>query len=509
MQAASTRPHGEPIDATPQAQLLELHADLIGRIRLGFGLASQTFEDDIRPLLQRYAACVHRQPATARDYHREPGGLLRLGLEVAFYSLQGTDAHIFSGRAPIAQRRQLEPRWRVATFVAGLCVELHRIAADRQITAPTGERWSPFVEPLATWLHRNRIALYTVQWRATSQATRSGGLLLLHHVVPATLLQWLSEDNDVILPHLLASLGGPGTDEPNVLDKVVRRAHALVVDHTPGQAPAVRPAIVRAARPIADVIAQLVRDHPHWTPNLAKSRLWRGRDGTFLVWPQGAHDLLQALDDAPDRPNTPCELIAALARAGLLAEPDPCAITPPGGAPLTALHLHDEVLASTGATPAAALDEDLRAASSTAASPPDQLLLFERIGDESSAPATNSNHAAPAATRAPPPCTFKAPLRLHPVVRDALAAIVQSLNEPAAMAWTVPEGLFVPFDALEQRGVPSAVAQRSLAAVGLLAASAQPRTLTRTGAPSTTGLVLDPRCITGWDLESLLAPPGA
>ena len=60
-------------------------------------------------------------------------------------------------------------------------------------------------------------------------------------------------------------------------------------------------------------------------------------------------------------------------------------------------------------------------------------------------------------------------MRLNPAVRDALAAIVSTLNGPgsAAAAAPVAAGLFVPLAELERRGVQPALAGRALADVGL------------------------------------------
>ena len=85
--------------ALPVDELLAGDADLIARIKLCYGADRDGFERDILALVRRYATCVHLLPATADNYFSKPGGLLRLGLETAFFSLQGTDAHIFSGRA--------------------------------------------------------------------------------------------------------------------------------------------------------------------------------------------------------------------------------------------------------------------------------------------------------------------------------------------------------------------------------------------------------------------------
>ena len=102
------------------------HQDLISRIKLCYGAERKAFEADLLDPIRNYAGFVNLLPATPDNFFSEVGGLFRLGLEVAFYSLQGTDGHIVSGRSTISTRRQLEPRWRHATFIAGLCCELHR-----------------------------------------------------------------------------------------------------------------------------------------------------------------------------------------------------------------------------------------------------------------------------------------------------------------------------------------------------------------------------------------------
>jgi len=91
--------------AVPVDDLLAGEADLIARIKLCYGIDRDSFERDVLMLVRRYAACVHLLPATADNYFSKPGGLLRLGLETAFFSLQGTDAHIFSGRMSISTRQ--------------------------------------------------------------------------------------------------------------------------------------------------------------------------------------------------------------------------------------------------------------------------------------------------------------------------------------------------------------------------------------------------------------------
>jgi conjugal transfer pilus assembly protein TraI len=95
--------------AASVADLLTPHEALLDRIRIGYGVDASTFEREVMAAVRGYAAFVHLLPATADNHFSTPGGLLELGLEVGFFALQGTDAHIFSGRATISTRRLLEP----------------------------------------------------------------------------------------------------------------------------------------------------------------------------------------------------------------------------------------------------------------------------------------------------------------------------------------------------------------------------------------------------------------
>ena len=217
--------------AVPVENLLTGEADLIARIKLCYGIDRASFERDVLMLVRRYAACVHLLPATADNYFSKPGGLLRLGLETAFFSLQGTDAHIFSGRMSISTRRQLEPRWRHATFIAGLCCEMHRLMSHIIVTDAAGEAWPAFLLPLADWLATRDSERYFLRWRPQAIEARGLGLFALSHVVPPAVMADLSEGNAVIVPHLLASISGiPVYRDHNILDELVRRSLALVID---------------------------------------------------------------------------------------------------------------------------------------------------------------------------------------------------------------------------------------------------------------------------------------
>ena len=146
--------------------LLAANEDLIGRIKLSFGQDWATFSDQTMPLIRAYADYVHWLPATASDFFDRPGGLFRLGLETAFYAVQGTDSRIFSGRLTITARRHLEPRWRQATFIAGLGSELHRALGHLEVLSADNTPWPAYLLPLSRWLAlRQDGGAYRLHWR--------------------------------------------------------------------------------------------------------------------------------------------------------------------------------------------------------------------------------------------------------------------------------------------------------------------------------------------------------
>lgn len=528
--------------AMPVEDLLAQNADLIARVKLCYGVDRETFERDVVTLIYRYATYVHLLPATADNYFSSPGGLLQLGLETGFFSLQGTDAHIFSGRSTISVRRQLEPRWRHATFIAGLCCELHRVLSHLIVTDADGEQWPSYLHPLAKWLADRGAQRYFLRWRPQAMETRGLGVFALPHVVPPEVLQHLSEDNAIIVPHLMASIGGvPLYRDRNVLDELVRRSLALVID---------RNLVANAdrygspqfgshlERYLVDALRRLASGNSAWIPNREKSRVWFGVDGLFLVWPSAAedvHKLLEA-DQLPGIPKAPETMLELLLGAGVFIAQDAAQATwtiqlPGAKALLECVKVATPSILFAGIDPAPpALEQKLaRTPGETEqASPPavplatvkpgTQLSLIPPVPASPPAPVlqTAADHDAPSTPKAPPAAPTRsfaldAPMRLNPVVRDALTAVVQTLNADAgpAQCCTVASGIFVPLGELERRGVEPSLALRALAEVRMLARvdAKGPPMLTRdfNGTP-TAGLVIDPRFVDGLDLEGFALP---
>ncbi|MDR3368885.1 MobH family relaxase [Rhodoferax sp.] len=519
-------------------EMLSANADIIARIKLCYAMDRDSFEKDVLALIRRYAAYVHLLPATADNYFSAPGGLLRLGLETGFFSLQGTDAHIFSGRSTISTRRLLEPRWRHATFIAGLCCEVHRVLSHVIVTDADGEVWSGYLQPLSDWLIARSAVRYFLSWRPQAVETRGLGIFALPHVVPPEVLQYLSEGNAVIVPHLMASIGAiPIYRDHIVLDELVRRSLALVIDQNL-TANADRYGYPQFGshleRYLVDALRRLANGHGAWVCNHEKSRVWFGQDGLFLLWPGAADDVRKLLesDQWPGIPKAAETMLELLLAAEVFEAQDAAhptwPICPPSAKTvLEAVKLRSAAILFAGIVPSPeALGMKLvRPPGEPDPSPPTTAVPRPgRPGEQLSliAPTTSSSATEPAdeqpqkplvpPTREEPPpakppmsLTLQAPMRLNPAVRDALTAIVHTLNDGVgpAQACRVAHGFFVPLSEFERQGLQPTMALRALAEVGMLVPTSSGGPPTHTcdfNDTPTVGTVVDPRFIAGFDL---------
>jgi hypothetical protein len=241
------REHGvgeRGLPAIEVAEVIAPHRDCLLRLREAYGMEQDAFERDVRSVVERYAQYVHLLPATADGPFGHAGGLFRMGLDTAFYALQASDGAIFSARQTISARAALEPRWRYATFLAGLCSELYRSLSHLTVSNDHGAAWPAYRQPLALWLRDTASRRYRVHWTAHPPPVRALGIVAMVHVVAPSTLQYLAQGNAVVVPHLVAALSGtapPG--ESNTLDRLVRRSSALVCERA--LRPAVDPSGVR------------------------------------------------------------------------------------------------------------------------------------------------------------------------------------------------------------------------------------------------------------------------
>ena len=539
--------------------LLASHGDLLSRIKLCYGADTATFQKDLLDPIRRLAGYVNVLPATADNYFCEVGGLFRLALEVGFYALQGTDGHIVSGRATISTRRQLEPRWRLATFFAGLCCELHRTLSQLVVTDERGEEWPAYLGPLTPWLVQRESPRFFIRWLPKSTETRALGLFALPHVVPASTMQHLATGNSVVVPQLLASVAGiPMYRDQNLLVDLVKRATALVIDRNliANANRYGRPILgAHIERYLIDAMRRLIVAHTAWSPNQERSRVWHGPEGLFIVWPNAVTEIRKLLeeDELPGIPQSPQTILEILTGAGILVpagDKSPLwSISPPPGktavdavklaAPEILLPGHDDhkplqepliaVAGQSKASPAPQRKADECqppgqgelpfSEPDGAASPKGPNVVITSGGevvDTAQAPSSQSADMEPPPSLNTQPLPddpifrLTAPMRLQPQVRDALAAAIDSMNGEAkdALAVTVPTGVFVPLDHFKKANLDLPVVLRALGELDMAIAgkAGRPNTVQHDLAgQEVMGFVLRPQFVEGLD-PALFAP---
>lgn len=543
--------------------MLAANQELIGRIKLCYGCDAATFAADLLAPIRRYLAYVNQLPATMDSYFSEAGGLARIGLETAFYALQATDSQIFAGRATISNRRVLEPRWRRATFIAGLCNEIHRSLSHVRVSDEKGREWQPYLMPLSKWAQQAGLDRVHLRWN-DGQEARALGLFALPMIVPPETMGDLAKDNAVIVPHMLSTVAGATMyHEHNVMYRLVGHAAALVIQRnlrSGGTRAGGKPSL-HMARYLVDAMRQLVLSHHSWQPNIGRSRLWYGRDGLFLVWPNGINDVVKLLEDErlPGIPDNASGVLDILEAAKLVSAQsaecrvwtiypagaqDPLeaikfttpatilAVLTPRPVPLTVELTAVPVGAETPDGAAGPSPEGVSApnAESAQGKGRSKLAMTKGAGQErpegvqlslpemdepagdDSVVAGASSGVEPLREQAKPGARkpgrkarqegvgLAAPMRLNPEVASALAEIIGTLAGSPPAACEVQEGaLFVPLGELARRGIDARRAQRALGDAGMLAP--QPdgeRIHTRELlGAKVPGLLLDARCVAG------------
>src|ERR1035437_4141521 len=114
------------IGYAPVDDVIATQYALIKRLKLLAAMPEDEFDRFYMCIIRNLAVHINHLPASEHGTHNGAGGLFRLALEIGFYSLQASEARLFAARSGLEERRQLEPRWKYATFLAGICCELHR-----------------------------------------------------------------------------------------------------------------------------------------------------------------------------------------------------------------------------------------------------------------------------------------------------------------------------------------------------------------------------------------------
>ncbi|UJJ60419.1 MobH family relaxase [Rhodanobacter denitrificans] len=318
---------GQAVPAVPPAILLESQRELIDDLQRASGMSHEDFQKLLLPAIESYAAYVHLLPASEAHHHCGQGGLLRHGIECAFYAALKCESAVFALDHPPSTRKHLEPRWRAAAMLGAMLHDTGKPLVDVGAIDGTGDLlWNPHTGSLYAWIEQHRLEYYQIHWRPGARHKRHEAFTpaLVYRIVPATTMDWLGDYNgQEAVDAMMMALSG-SSDPRNPLAAIIKSADSASVSRD------IQDARTRQAaggqggsRGVAARIVRAIHDKieiGEWIVNSVDAGIYRTTEGLLVAFPAVAVKAIQALRDAGETsiPNEPMKVLEILNDHGFL-----------------------------------------------------------------------------------------------------------------------------------------------------------------------------------------------
>lgn len=305
-------------------QIVASQAELIGRIFRTAGVSREEFARLYEPIIFALARHHHLLPATATSNHRGAGGLFRMALEIGLHSLQGANSSVFPTGAGVEQRYYLLPKWNLATFIAGVCSQSYRTVSNMVVLDRNNHQWGPLLSPLYDWAKSVGADVFFIRWtEARDQvAAQATSAYLVNQIVTPEGLQFLSSDNNQIVPMMSSAVtGNPVGAGDNPIARIIAPVITRIIEDDLKRSTMNYGHLsigVHLEPHLIDAMRRLIRTGT-WACNHRGMRLWVGTDGIFIEWQIGAQDVVNLLarDAFAGVPRDPDTLADMLCNAGV------------------------------------------------------------------------------------------------------------------------------------------------------------------------------------------------
>jgi conjugal transfer pilus assembly protein TraI len=315
-------PFMKGLPVVPPSKLIETQKELLDRIANSTIATPEVFQKHYLAAIERFASFSHLLPASQSHHHRGAGGLLRHAIEVGLWALQSADRVLLKSAVSPLHRREMEPRWQLAVFLAAMCHDAGKPVTD--LTVSNKDRtstWHPIVEDLYDWAVKNGVKAYFLEWREGRGKQHTAlSSLIAERIIGAESLAWIAEvDTDLVVWLMESLAGNPGPT--NLIYDLVIKADQTSVERdlkTLGVAMAGYDLGVPVERHLIDIMRRLVREGV-WLINLPGARLWNMDGHVYLVWPAAGEELARQIkeDGIPGIPRTPDGILDMLTDRGM------------------------------------------------------------------------------------------------------------------------------------------------------------------------------------------------
>ncbi|MEW6164419.1 MAG: MobH family relaxase [Pseudomonadota bacterium] len=303
-------PFMKGLPTVPPEKLLETQSELIDRIADTAIATPEIIGRYYLPAVRRFASYAHLLPASQSHHHRGAGGLLRHSIEVGLWALQSADKVLLESAKSPSQRREMEPRWQLAVFLAALCHDAGKPVTDLVVTNRDRTAvWKPIKEDLFTWASKHHVQAYFLDWRE-GRARQHTALsnLIGDRIIGAETLDWIEEGGTELIVWLMESLtSNPGPANP-IYDLVIKADQTSVERDlkTLGVAMAGYDLGVPVERHLTDIMRRFIKEGM-WLVNEPGARVWNIDGNLYLIWPAAGEEIARQVreDGIPGIPRTP------------------------------------------------------------------------------------------------------------------------------------------------------------------------------------------------------------
>ena len=275
--------------------IIAVQSELMVQLAQSTKVTKAAFEEHYRSAILRFACFVHLLPASQAHHHRGAGGLLRHSIEVGLWALREADKMLLLElcKTP-GHRREIEPRWLLTAFLAGLCHDIGKPATDVLVrNHASTKQWNPIECSLWEWADHEGIDAYFLEWqsgRAKHHVAITGALA--KNIISDKTLAWISSESPQLFVWLMETLNGtPGNTNP--LYEIVIKADQKSVERDLKSMGAVMAGYdlgVPVERTITDIMRRMIRQGI-WSVNEPGAKVWNIDGCIYLVWPTSGQDI--------------------------------------------------------------------------------------------------------------------------------------------------------------------------------------------------------------------------
>jgi conjugal transfer pilus assembly protein TraI len=284
---APTGKVGSPQDLTAEG-VLAPHAALVRRIRAAHGYGDRDFSRHLQAPIVALAAWVHQLPGPPGSGFERRGGAIEQALTNCLFSLQAAEGLTFEASGgEAASLPAITQGWRLACALGGLFVALPDILGRIEVVSERGDAWPSVGMPLLDWLTSLPTPKYRYRWRPVQTEPARPAVYAALRCIPPDAMSFLGRSDACIAQELLNSVAGSVAPRGQVFQLVTRVAGTVAAN-------ARREGIMPSADHLADTLRRLLGTSD-WLPNAPGGHVWCGTDGMYLLWPDTAAKLLDAL----------------------------------------------------------------------------------------------------------------------------------------------------------------------------------------------------------------------